>query len=203
MIEDALRRAQIPAWFSRGTARPHPSGRAFLALLLCAGERLSASRFAEYLSLGQVPETPGAPKWVAPEDELLGPPDQELDNEVAEPPAEADRPTPRRWERLLVDAAVIGGKAPLGTPPERPGGGIRFTREAARPDSEPETIRAAADRDAGRAAGRGHLERLAGAPGRTGAHCRCAIRIRCWRSWPNLLRWATSGRWRSKRSPRS
>lgn len=107
MIEDALRRAQIPAWFSRGTARPHPSGRAFLALLLCAGERLSASRFAEYLSLGQVPETPSAPKWVAPEDEVLGP----LENEVAEAPAEADRPTPRRWERLLVDAAVIGGKA--------------------------------------------------------------------------------------------
>jgi len=106
MIEDALRRAQIPAWFSRGTARPHPSGRAFLALLLCSGERLSASRFAEYLSLGQVPETPGAAKWVAPEDELLG----ALENEVAEPPAEADLPTPRRWERLLVDAAVIGGK---------------------------------------------------------------------------------------------
>lgn len=110
MIEDALRRAQIPAWFSRGTARPHPSGRAFLALLLCAGERLSASRFAEYLSLGQVPETPGAAKWVAPEDELLGPLDQELDNQVAEPAAEADRPTPWRWERLLIDAAVIGGK---------------------------------------------------------------------------------------------
>jgi len=110
MIEDALRRAQIPAWFSRGTARPHPSGRAFLALLLCAGERLSASRFAEYLSLGQVPEIPAAKKWVAPEDELLGPPNNEPDNEVAEPPAEADRPTPRRWERLLVDAAVIGGK---------------------------------------------------------------------------------------------
>ena len=105
MIEDALRRAGIPAWFSRGTARPHPSGRAFLALLLCAGERLSASRFAEYLSLGQVPETPEAPKWVAPEDELLGP----LENEVADPPVEADRPTPWRWERLLVEASVIGG----------------------------------------------------------------------------------------------
>lgn len=107
MIEDALRRAEIPAWFSRGTARPHASGRAFLALLLCGGERLSASRFAEYLSLGQVPEVSSAAKWVAPEDELLG----SLENEVAQrPPAEADRPTPRRWERLLVDAAVIGGK---------------------------------------------------------------------------------------------
>jgi ATP-dependent helicase/nuclease subunit B len=107
MIEEALRRAQIPAWFSRGTARPHPAGRAFLALLLCAGERLSASRFAEYLSLGQVPEIPGAPKWAAPEDEILGP----LEKGEGEPAAESDRPTPRRWERLLVDAAVIGGKA--------------------------------------------------------------------------------------------
>ena len=106
MIEDALRRARIPAWFSRGTARPHPSGRAFLALLLCAGEKLSASRFAEYLSLGQVPDTPGAPKWVAPEDEILG----SFESDAGEPAAEADRPTPRRWERLLVDAAVIGGR---------------------------------------------------------------------------------------------
>ena len=111
IIEDALRRAQIPAWFSRGTTRPHPSGRAFLALLLCAGERLSASRFAEYLSLGQVPEIPGAAKWVGPEDELLGAlENRALESEVAEPAAESDRPTPRRWERLLVDAAVIGGK---------------------------------------------------------------------------------------------
>ena len=73
MIEDALRRARIPAWFSRGTARPHPSGRAFLALLLCAGERLSASRFAEYLSLGQVPETPGARSGWRPRTNYSGP----------------------------------------------------------------------------------------------------------------------------------
>lgn len=107
MIEDALRRARIPAWFSRGTARPHPSGRAFLALLGCASERLSAARFAEYLSLGQVPETPGAPKWVAPEDELLG----QLESEPSGTLEEADRPTPWRWERLLVEASVIeGGK---------------------------------------------------------------------------------------------
>jgi len=106
MIEDALSRAGIPAWFSRGTARPHPSGRAFLALLLCKGEGLSASRFAEYLSLGQIPEKPRAADWVAPEDELLGP----LSNEEGERAPENDRPTPRRWERLLVDAAVIGGK---------------------------------------------------------------------------------------------
>jgi ATP-dependent helicase/nuclease subunit B len=106
MIEDALRRAGISAWFSQGTARPHPSGRAFLALLGCASERLSASRFAEYLSLGQFPEIPGGPEWVAPEDEVMG----SHGNEVSEPAAEANRPTPWRWERLLVDAAVIGGR---------------------------------------------------------------------------------------------
>src|SRR5262249_4579646 len=56
LLEHALRRAGIPAWFDRGTRRPHPAGRAFLALLACAAEHLSASRFAEYLSLGQVPQ---------------------------------------------------------------------------------------------------------------------------------------------------
>ncbi len=72
VIEDALRRAKIPAYFSRGTARPDPGGRAFLALLACAAEKCPASRFAEYLSLGQVPEDAGrATEWVAPDDELL------------------------------------------------------------------------------------------------------------------------------------
>src|SRR5262249_43240756 len=53
-LVEALDRAAIPAHFVRGTARPHPSGRALLALLACAGEGLSARRFAEYLSLGEV-----------------------------------------------------------------------------------------------------------------------------------------------------
>ncbi len=73
LIEDALRRAGIPAWFTRGTVRPDSAGRAFLALLHCAEEGLTASRFAEYLSHEQ-------------------------------------KEQPLGWERLLVDAAVIGGK---------------------------------------------------------------------------------------------
>ena len=56
LVEDALGRAGIPAYITRGTLRPNPAGRAFLSLLACAGERLSATRFAEYLSLGQTPE---------------------------------------------------------------------------------------------------------------------------------------------------
>jgi len=79
-VEAALARAGIPAHFARGTRRPDPAGRAFLALLDCAVEKLSARRFAEYLSLGQVPalEAEGTPPigrtiWTGPEDEGLGP----------------------------------------------------------------------------------------------------------------------------------
>ncbi len=56
LLEHALERAGVPAYFERGTRRPHPAGRAFLSLLGCALDNLSARRFAEYLSLGQVPD---------------------------------------------------------------------------------------------------------------------------------------------------
>ncbi|HJL20003.1 MAG TPA: PD-(D/E)XK nuclease family protein [Sandaracinaceae bacterium LLY-WYZ-13_1] len=126
---EALRRAGIPAHFSRGTKRPDPAGRALLALLECRAERLSARAFAEYLSLGVVPpptET-GAPPaadgdvpWLAPVDEWVAVPaaaDEEAFDEAEDEDDEgADGPVvagtlraPWRWERLLVDAAVIGG----------------------------------------------------------------------------------------------
>lgn len=113
LLEAALRRAGVPAWFARGARRPHPAGRAFLALLACAAERLSAQRFAEYLSLAQVPraETPAAP-WAPPRDETL--PDAAA---PAPPAAGDDAPesgmlaSPWKWEALLVEAAVIGGSA--------------------------------------------------------------------------------------------
>src|SRR5439155_15823244 len=73
LVMEALRRARIPAHSAREARRPDVAGRSFLALLRCAEERLSASRFAEYLSLG---EHAGGLRY---------------------------------WERLLVDAAVIGG----------------------------------------------------------------------------------------------
>ena len=73
LLETALRRAGVEAWFVRGTRAPDPAGRAFLALLACAAEHLSARRFSEYLSLGQVPppDAEGAPpagrgRWVPP-----------------------------------------------------------------------------------------------------------------------------------------
>ena len=118
LLEEALRRAAIPGYFSRGAARPDPAGRAFLALLACAIDGCSASRFAEYLSLGQLPpvDPSGAPlkattKWIPPDDEILAtfpsappPPVEETSVEV-----ETTLAVPVGWEKLLVDAAVIGG----------------------------------------------------------------------------------------------
>ena len=54
-FQEAFERAGIPAFFEAGARRPHPAGRAFLVLLDCAREGLSATRFAEYLSLGETP----------------------------------------------------------------------------------------------------------------------------------------------------
>jgi ATP-dependent helicase/nuclease subunit B len=58
---EALRRAGIPMHCTLGGMRPDPAGRSFLALLYCAEEGLPASRFAEYLSLGQMPEEEEGP----------------------------------------------------------------------------------------------------------------------------------------------
>jgi ATP-dependent helicase/nuclease subunit B len=73
LLEHAFKRAGITAWFDRGTRRPHPAGRAFLAILACACEKLSARRFAEYLSLAQVPQLGVArePEFILPNDEIL------------------------------------------------------------------------------------------------------------------------------------
>ena len=139
LLETALRRAGVEAWFVRGTRAPDPAGRAFLALLACAAERLSARRFSEYLSLGQVPlpDRAGAPpldrgRWVPPDDSdqlLAAPavPDQpslfelieaepstapapNATDEDTQPVVDGTLRTPWRWDRLLVESAVIGGR---------------------------------------------------------------------------------------------
>ncbi len=136
-LEDAFRRAQLPAYWSRGTRRPDPAGRALLALLACASEGLTATRFAEYLSLGQVPqledgrpeEAPKVP-FVAPVSEQLvlfadsedeapvagGEALEHLDEELLAEELAADSPAragtlvaPLFWEKALVDASVVGG----------------------------------------------------------------------------------------------
>jgi hypothetical protein len=118
-LEEALRRAGIPAHFSRGVVRPDPGGRAFLALLACAREGCSATRFSESLSLGQVPSVESADDAALPfEDELLAPFLAGEPQGEPEPPDNADDSSPViggtlqspiGWETLLVDAAVVGG----------------------------------------------------------------------------------------------
>ena len=127
LIEDALRRSGIPGYYTRGSVRPNPSGRAFLALLACGSEGLSASRFAEYLSLGQTPTpdehgapTRPEPAFVPSQGELfpeaplpMAEPGADIDADVdpeASPVIAGSLRAPFQWERLLVDASVIGGR---------------------------------------------------------------------------------------------
>jgi ATP-dependent helicase/nuclease subunit B len=131
LVETALARAGIPAFFARGTRRPDPAGRALLVLLDCAIDGLSARRFAEYLSLGQVPplDADGAPPhgreiWMAAGEEALmpgadgaAPSEQAAPSDTegvadsdASPVLEGTLRAPWKWERLLVDSAVIGGR---------------------------------------------------------------------------------------------
>ena len=130
-LEEAFGRAGIPAHYARGAVRPDPAGRAFCALLKCAADGLSARRFAEYLSLGQVPNATleGAPPDATPSGDRWMPPDWDLAQFSTDETAQSPRPParvagrgdgapvragqlrePRRWERLLVEAAVIGGR---------------------------------------------------------------------------------------------
>ncbi len=120
LVEEALRRAGAPAYFHRGTARPDPGGRAFLALLACTLEGLTATRFAEYLSLAQVPNLndDGAPiesepQWVPSQDEVLANFSMAGEAVAFEAVADATAPvirSPAGWERLIVDASVVGGR---------------------------------------------------------------------------------------------
>jgi hypothetical protein len=126
LLEHAFHRAGIPSWFDRGTRRPDPAGRAFLALLACGDEDLSARRFAEYLSLGQVPasDVPAPDQWSAPNDEVAeavvpadeAPQDPDPEDEAVAASTEREHRgvvagtlrAPWRWEELLVESAVIG-----------------------------------------------------------------------------------------------
>ncbi len=114
-VVEAMRRAELPAHFARGLKMPDPSGRALLALLGCAAEGLSARRFAEYVSLGELPRrsSDGPPP---PRPGEFVPVDAETNAVEEEAPVEEDDPeigtlrAPFRWERLLVEASVIGGR---------------------------------------------------------------------------------------------
>jgi hypothetical protein len=130
LLEHAFHRAGVPAYFDRGTRRPDPSGRAFAALLSCACEKLSARRFDEYLSLGQVPrldQRRTSTSALAPDDEAYSrfqdsshrpehladenvPIDDSLDAGSDDDAIVAGTlRAPWKWEELIVESAVIGG----------------------------------------------------------------------------------------------
>jgi ATP-dependent helicase/nuclease subunit B len=125
LLEHACARGDVPVYFDRGTRRPDPAGRAFVALLSCAVDGLSAKRFDEYLSLGQVPQVTApdqAVPFVTPLDETYPhAPDEAPD---PEPDAAGDRASdsdddavvsgtlrsPWKWEELIVESSVVGGR---------------------------------------------------------------------------------------------
>ena len=135
LLEHACARGDVPVYFDRGTRRPDPAGRAFVALLSCAVEGLSAKRFDEYLSLGQVPavgaaappardaaassvlaadrEGPLAPLVDAdaeqPEDIYQKADDAAIDSDDEAVVAGTLR-SPWKWEELIVESAVVGGR---------------------------------------------------------------------------------------------
>ncbi|MBI4904686.1 MAG: exodeoxyribonuclease V subunit gamma [Acidobacteria bacterium] len=113
LLEEALHRAVVPFYFTRGAVRPDPAGRAFLALLACANEKLPATRFAEYLSLGQTPrpgEAIAAGQSFLTEDDLLWNAAADMEASVPAIAAEPARvEAPAAWEQLIVDACVVEG----------------------------------------------------------------------------------------------
>ena len=136
LLEHACARGDVPVYFDRGTRRPDPAGRAFVALLSCGVDGLSAKRFDEYLSLGQVPQVSGA-RPAASRDERPALPDDEAyaDSDLARasgltadeleddldanaPAADSDDEavvagtlrSPWKWEELIVESAVVGGR---------------------------------------------------------------------------------------------
>jgi hypothetical protein len=128
LLEHACARASVPVCFDRGVRRPDPAGRAFLALLSCAVDGLSAKRFDEYLSLGQVPQLSevarsAPPLVVPPEDEVFADlrPSATADDSAGENDTgtSADDAvvagtlrSPWKWEELIVESAVVGGRTP-------------------------------------------------------------------------------------------
>jgi CRISPR/Cas system-associated exonuclease Cas4 (RecB family) len=132
LLHHACARGGVPVYFDRGTERPDPAGRAFLALLSCACEGLSARRFDEYLSLGQVPPV-GAASRPSVDDPPLTPTvegddrsaslsgevrDADPGSATAPEPVDSDDEavvagtlrSPWKWEELIVESAVVGGR---------------------------------------------------------------------------------------------
>jgi CRISPR/Cas system-associated exonuclease Cas4 (RecB family) len=147
LLEHACARGGVPAYFDRGIRRPDPAGRAFIALLSCAVEGLSAKRFDEYLSLGQVPQVErvrnvrlqpplvvqtfrsasGRPEGLHYSGEEPESPEEIASEEETVPDSDDEAViagtlrSPWKWEELVVESAVVGGRT-------RVDGGARWRR---------------------------------------------------------------------------
>ena len=121
-LEAALSRARIPSFSSFSTRRPHPAGRALAALIACKNERYSARRFAEYLSLGQVPD-PVDPAAAVVRDPFFVPHDEALGRfgTGREPidPDDADSVDGQPIDREPDDAAGVEGGGVASQAPHR------------------------------------------------------------------------------------
>lgn len=110
-VEAALARAKIPAFFDGGTRRPHASGRALALLLACRVEGGSGRRLAEYLATAELPRAakPLPEPTLPAADDLgrFGAASPAAEDEADDPgERRIERPSLRRWERLLGDAGV-------------------------------------------------------------------------------------------------
>lgn len=102
-LREAFDRARLPAFFEAGAPPADRAGRAFLALLDCALDDLTADTFFGYLTLGE-----HRPAEVPLREASA---DGDDDREAADDPGAADDPFAllRLQEQLVVDAGVIGG----------------------------------------------------------------------------------------------
>ncbi|NUP13275.1 MAG: hypothetical protein HOW73_45125 [Polyangiaceae bacterium] len=115
-LASAFGRAGIPARFETGARRPHPAGRALLALLKCRAQRGSGRRLFEYLSTAQMPRIPvvSAEIVLATDSDLgrFGGDADAIDRD--EDPSDEDdaaaiafRPPPlRKWIRMLGEIGI-------------------------------------------------------------------------------------------------
>lgn len=99
-LREAFDRARIPAFFETGAPPADRAGRAFLTLLDCALDDLSADTFFAFLTLGEHREREDAPGERA-EDGNEGPQDTDDPNDAFA--------ILRRQEQLVLEARVIGG----------------------------------------------------------------------------------------------
>ena len=206
-LREAFDRARLPAFFETGAPPVGRAGRAFLALLDCALDDLSADTFFGYLTLGEHRPAEG-PLREKPED---GNDDPDAAHDPDDPFALL-----RLQEQLVVEAGVIGGLERWKRRLERFAENLEEQRKAASADAGTDAEAAeAARRERALARFRAEalplLERLAALPkyertddeGRTGAEAGNGAPKdtparqqpaatpppagRCWSEWAEIL----------------